>query len=42
MLRRQTVFQRDLESIYVQYGDGEGFVAGVDPSVDALRQPTEQ
>lgn len=32
----------DLKSIYVQYGDGEGFTARVDPTIDALCQPTKQ
>lgn len=41
-LLNATVAERDLKSIYVQYGDGEGFVARVDPSVDALCQPTKQ
>lgn len=41
-LLSETAVEHDLKSIYVQYGDGEGFVARVDPSVDALCQPTKQ
>lgn len=37
-----TVLNSNLKSIYVQYGDGKGLVAGVDPSIDALCQPTKQ
>lgn len=34
--------ESNLKSIYVQYGDGEGFVARIYPTIDALRQPAEQ
>lgn len=40
--RMKTTLKPDLKSIYVQYGDGEGFIARVDPTIDALRQPAEQ
>lgn len=41
-LTEAAALQCDLKSINVQNGDGEGFAARVDPSVDALRQPTKQ
>lgn len=34
--------QLDLKPVYVQYGNGKGFAARVDPSIDALCQPTKQ
>lgn len=41
-LKHHQKFSLDLKSINIQYGDGEGFIARVDPTVDALCQPTKQ